>query len=62
VTPEEKQWYRMGWDARNTHKPKDPPGWLDMRARHWWLAGWNDLDLQTNRIIDGFENYTDLEV
>lgn len=33
-----------------------------MQARHWWLAGWNDLDLRTNRIVDDFENYTDLKV
>lgn len=37
--------------ARYYNRLKEPPGDLSWEDRHWWLAGWNDKDIE----IDGPE-------
>lgn len=47
VVPKSKQAiYAAGHDAHVVGLQKQPPGGLDMQDRHWWLAGWNDRDIQ----------------
>lgn len=43
--------YQSGRNARDHHSNKSPPGHLSWEDRHWWLAGWNDRDIE----IDGPE-------
>jgi hypothetical protein len=38
--------YAMGVIARERNRPKVPPVDLNMEDRHWWLAGWNDSDIE----------------
>ena len=38
--------YYMGRERRETHGSKVPPGTLSWVDRHWWLAGWNDRDME----------------
>lgn len=43
--------YQLGRTARESGALKSPPGQLNWGERHWWLAGWNDRDIE----IDGPE-------
>lgn len=43
--------YRQGRTARSNGGLKCPPGHLNWEMQHWWLAGWNDRDIE----IDGPE-------
>lgn len=38
--------YHMGRERRETQGSKVPPGTLSWVDRHWWLAGWNDRDME----------------
>ena len=38
--------YSAGVTARNQGLPKIAPGSLSWGWRHWWLAGWNDRDME----------------
>jgi hypothetical protein len=38
--------YHEGYNARTWGNAKVPPGVLNWRDRHWWLAGWNDRDIE----------------
>ena len=38
--------YYMGRKARTENKPKSYPPHYGMTMRHWWLAGWNDCDME----------------
>jgi hypothetical protein len=38
--------YHAGREARDQGFQKSPPGYLDWELRHWWLAGWNDRDME----------------
>jgi len=38
--------YSAGVTARNQGLPKIAPGSLNWGWRHWWLAGWNDRDME----------------
>ena len=46
VTPE--TWYTRGRKARQKGAGKVPPHGLDACSRSWWLAGWNDRDIEAN--------------
>lgn len=39
--------YASGRDARQSRRPKEPPRGLDRTLRSWWMAGWNDADIET---------------
>lgn len=57
--PEERppRLYYVGRYARLQNKRKSPPGYLAPVDRYWWLAGWNDADIE----LDGGVNYADAE-
>lgn len=38
--------YQAGYNARTWGNAKVPPGLLNWTDRHWWLAGWNDRDME----------------
>lgn len=38
--------YYYGYNARNRKTKKMPPGKLAPVMRYWWLAGWNDRDIE----------------
>lgn len=38
--------YYLGRAERENKKPKSAPGNLTITERHWWLAGWNDRDME----------------
>lgn len=38
--------YYMGRAARNKDEPKSAPPNFGTTMRHWWLAGWNDRDME----------------
>lgn len=38
--------YYRGRASREAKEPKSPPATLTWGERHWWLAGWNDKDLE----------------
>ena len=38
--------YKHGHEARTAGAPKSAPGYLTWGQRHWWLAGWNDCDME----------------
>lgn len=38
--------YQAGRDARDLGKDKTPPGGLGAQRRAWWLAGYNDRDIE----------------
>ena len=38
--------YHMGRERREQGGNKIPPATLNWEMRHWWLAGWNDRDLE----------------
>jgi ribosome modulation factor len=38
--------YQQGVTARDKQRNKRAPGYMNIRARHWWLAGWNDRDIE----------------
>lgn len=48
MTPWEQNIYEAGRAARTLSigKRACPHGMAKMRERHWWLAGWNDCDLE----------------
>lgn len=51
ASKEQRNGYMSGRNAREYGSPKSPPGHLNWEDRHWWLAGWNDRDIE----IDGPE-------
>lgn len=38
--------YFVGRAERDSKHPKSAPGNLTISERHWWLAGWNDRDIE----------------
>lgn len=38
--------YDAGREARDLGKDKSPPGGLGAQRRSWWLAGYNDRDIE----------------
>jgi hypothetical protein len=38
--------YFCGRKARDEGQAKVPPATVTWRNRHWWLAGWNDRDME----------------
>lgn len=40
--------YEMGFEARSAGRPKMPPSGMSFQGLHWWLAGWNDRDIEIN--------------
>lgn len=38
--------YYRGVEARDAGMGKDAPGHLGPICRAWWLAGWNDRDIE----------------
>lgn len=42
------EWYPLGVKARQCGQDKSPPPGLNRCARSWWLAGWNDRDIEAN--------------
>ena len=38
--------YRTGRSVREAGGRKAPPAYLSICDRHWWLAGWNDMDIE----------------
>lgn len=38
--------YNAGVDARDADVPKVPPGGLGVERKSWWLAGYNDRDIE----------------
>lgn len=38
--------YWDGVEARNGQAAKSAPAWLSLTGRSWWLAGWNDRDIE----------------
>lgn len=41
--------YNAGVDARDADHPKAAPGGLGAERKSWWLAGWNDRDIELAR-------------
>ena len=41
--------YYRGRASREAQDPKTPPATLTWAERHWWLAGWNDRDMEMVR-------------
>ena len=46
ATERQSEVYRAGRNARTHNSKKEPPSHLTWEERHWWLAGWNDLDIE----------------
>lgn len=46
MTGIERKHYRDGMQARDDGLACCAPGDLSWRHRHWWMAGWNDRDIQ----------------
>lgn len=48
MTASERHLYNAGRDARLSGRPTRvcPYGITDLCRRHWWLAGWNDQDIE----------------
>lgn len=40
--------YYAGSAAREAGQAKCPPGLLEPVYRYWWLAGWNERDMELN--------------
>lgn len=38
--------YYSGRASREAKTSKNPPAHLTWSDRHWWLAGWNDKDME----------------
>lgn len=38
--------YNAGVDARDADVPKAAPGGLGVKRKSWWLAGYNDRDIE----------------
>lgn len=38
--------YYAGRNSRDNGEHKHAPAWMSIEARHWWLAGWNDRDME----------------
>lgn len=38
--------YHAGRISRSNKRPKVPPSLITWADRHWWLAGWNDRDME----------------
>lgn len=38
--------YYSGRASREAKTSKNPPAHLTWSERHWWLAGWNDKDME----------------
>ncbi len=38
--------YYDGREARSTNQQKAAPSYLSTEGKHWWLAGWNDRDME----------------
>lgn len=41
--------YHHGREARVENKPKHAPATLSDVMRYWWLAGWNDADMEQTK-------------
>lgn len=41
--------YHMGREALQAGKPKSAPSTLSTIMRFWWLAGWNDADMEREK-------------
>ena len=41
--------YYGGRAHREAGGAKTPPATLTWAERHWWLAGWNDRDMEMNK-------------
>lgn len=41
--------YHEGRAGRQGNKPKSPPYAALSQGWAWWLAGWNDADIETRR-------------
>lgn len=54
ISAQDKAIYRAGMSSRSLRKPKNPPGSLTPYQRSWWLAGWNDRDMEIESIYSGF--------
>lgn len=39
-------YYYAGRNSRNEGNQKTPPATYSWTDRHWWLAGWNDRDME----------------
>ena len=46
MKPTEPRAYHMGRERREQGGNKIPPATLSLEMRHWWLAGWNDRDME----------------
>lgn len=46
MTGIERTYYQAGMQARDEGLACCAPGDLSWRHRHWWMAGWNDRDIQ----------------
>lgn len=42
--------YDAGREARDLGKDKSPPGGLGAQRRSWWLAGYNDRDIELQAV------------
>ena len=51
ASKEQQNTYHAGRNAREQGLHKSPPGHLNWEMQHWWLAGFNDRDIE----IDGPE-------
>ena len=46
MTGIERTYYQAGMQARDDGLACYAPGDLSWCHRHWWMAGWNDRDIQ----------------
>ena len=46
MTGIERTYYQAGMQARDDGLACYAPGDLTWCHRHWWMAGWNDRDIQ----------------
>jgi hypothetical protein len=44
--------YQAGREARDLDKDKSPPGGLGAQRRSFWLAGYNDRDIELQVLAD----------
>lgn len=41
--------YHLGRERRESGGNGNPPSILGWKDRHWWLAGWNDRDIELGK-------------
>lgn len=42
--------YLTGRSVREAGGHKAPPAYLSICDRHWWMAGWNDMDMELESV------------